>query len=114
LGRFGRNWTNVWAYAGMNAFGAEKTGRRGYGIELHPHYVDAIIRRFDDLYGLKAVHDGSGLDFEAIATKRSNERDDSNGKKSGARSPKKRQARGRKSRSRKPAKAHTVSQGRDR
>jgi hypothetical protein len=102
------------AGSGTALIAAEKTGRRGYGIELDPHYVDTIIRRFDDLYGLKAVHDGSGLDFEAIANKRSSERGDSDGKKSGTRSAEKRQARGCKNRSRKPAKAHTVSQGRDR
>ena len=100
LGRFGRNRTNVWTYAGANAFGkerdselamhptvkpvalvadaildcsnrggavldvfagsgttliaAEKTGRKGYGIEIDPYYVDIIIRRFKDVYGLEA------------------------------------------------------------
>ena len=92
LGRFGRNRTNIWTYAGVNTFGkdredelamhptvtpvalvadaildcshrggvvldtfagsgttliaAEKTGRRGYGIEIDPLYTDTIIRRF--------------------------------------------------------------------
>ena len=100
LGRFGRNRTNVWTYAGVNAFGkdrdtelamhptvkpvalvtdaildcsnrgsiildafagsgttlieAEKTGRRGYGIEIDPYYVDTILQRFKDVYGLEA------------------------------------------------------------
>ena len=93
LGRFGRNRSNVWHYAGVNTFGkdrdaelgmhptvkplalvadaimdcsnrgaivldafagsgttliaAERTGRKGYGIELDPHYIDTILRRFD-------------------------------------------------------------------
>ena len=101
LGRFGRNRTNVWTYAGANAFGkdrdselamhptvkpvalvadaildssnrggivldafagsgttliaAEKTGRRGYGIEIDPYYVDTIVKRFKDMYGLDAT-----------------------------------------------------------
>jgi DNA modification methylase len=101
LGRFGRNRTNVWTYAGANAFGkerdtelamhptvkpvalvadaildcsnrggivldafagsgttliaAEKTGRKGYGIEIDPYYVDTILKRFKDVYGLEAT-----------------------------------------------------------
>jgi len=116
LGRFGRNRTNVWTYAGANTFGkerdaelamhptvkpvalvadaildcsrrggivldafagsgstliaAEKTGRRGYGIEFEPHYVDTIIRRFEKVYGLKARHFGSGEILEDVARAR--------------------------------------------
>jgi len=119
LGRFGRNRSNVWNYAGVNTFGsdrdtelamhptvkpvamvadaildcskrngiildafagsgttliaAEKTGRRGYGIEIDPHYVDTIIRRFDEVYGLKAVHAHSKLDFDDMRTRRAKE-----------------------------------------
>lgn len=117
LGRFGRNRTNIWNYAGVNTFGkgrdaelamhptvkplalvadaildcskrggiildafagsgttllaAEKTGRRGYGIELDPYYVDTIVRRFSDVYDLKAVNVPSGLSFEEISAKQS-------------------------------------------
>jgi DNA modification methylase len=116
LGRFGRNRTNIWQYAGMNSFGkdrdstladhptpkplalvsdalldcskrggivldafagsgttllaAEKTGRRGYGIELDSHYVDLIIRRFEEVYGLRAIHVESDLSFDRIRVKR--------------------------------------------
>ena len=119
LGRFGRNRTNIWNYAGLNAFGkdregdlamhptvkpvalvadaildcskrggiildafagsgttliaAEKTGRRGYAIEIDPHYTDTIIRRFDEAYGLKAIHVESKLKFEELGTYRSKE-----------------------------------------
>ena len=97
LGRFGRNRTNVWEYAGVNSFGkdrdaalamhptvkpaamikdaimdssnrgditldpflgsgttliaAEQSGRRGYGMELDPLYVDTAIRRWEALTG---------------------------------------------------------------
>jgi hypothetical protein len=117
LGRFGRNRTNIWNYAGASSFGsnrdtelamhptvkplslvadaildcskrggivldafagsgttliaAEKTGRCGYGIELDPYYSDTILRRFEDVYGLKAVHAESGLEFEKLNTQRS-------------------------------------------
>jgi len=120
LGRFGRNRSNLWSYAGMNSIGherdaalamhptvkplqmvvdaildcskrggiildvfagsgttliaAEKTGRRGYGIEIDPHYVDTIIRRFEKTCGLKAIHAQSKLDFDVLRRKRSKER----------------------------------------
>jgi len=121
LGRFGRNRSNIWNYAGLNTFGsdrvaelamhptvkpvalvadaildcskrggmildafagsgttliaAEKTGRSGFGIEIDPYYVDTIINRFEAVYGLKAVHAGSNLDFAAVRRLRLEERD---------------------------------------
>jgi DNA modification methylase len=116
LGRFGRNRSNVWRYAGVNAFGkdrdaelgmhptvkplalvadaildcsrrgaavldafagsgttliaAERTGRRGYGIELDPYFADTVVRRFDDIFGLKALHAESNKRFEDVETER--------------------------------------------
>jgi DNA modification methylase len=49
---------------------AEKTGRRGYGIELDPYYSDTIVRRFEDAYGLKAIHVESGLEFVKLSAQR--------------------------------------------
>lgn len=118
LGRFGRNRTNIWSYAGANSFGAsrdedlemhptvkplrlvadaimdcsnrggiildvfagsgttllaaEQTGRRGYAIELDPHYVDLTLRRFGKRLGLKATQVNTGLSFEELGRKRSN------------------------------------------
>jgi DNA modification methylase len=111
LGRHGRYRTNVWSYAGMNTFraerdeelalhptvkpvdlvadaildcshrggivldafagsgttllAAEKTGRRGYGIELDLHYCDIILRRLAQR-GLQAIHADSGARFEDL------------------------------------------------
>lgn len=116
LGRFGRNRTNVWNYAGVNTFGkarddelamhptvkplalvadaimdcskrggiildsfagsgttllaAEKTGRLACGIEIDPHYIDTIIRRFKDTYNIEATHVGLNLDFNGLRTLR--------------------------------------------
>jgi DNA methylase/ParB-like nuclease domain len=103
LGRFGRNRTNVWNYAGANSFArkgrentlnlhptakpialvadaildstkrndivldpylgsgttilaAERTGRRGYGIEIDPLYVDTAIGRWERMTGHQARH----------------------------------------------------------
>ena len=113
LGRHGRYRTNVWQYAGANAFSAtrdgdlamhptvkpvalvadaildysrrkgivldafagsgttlvaaERTGRRGYGIELDPLYCDVIVRRLATVAGLEAVHVESGRTFTELA-----------------------------------------------
>jgi hypothetical protein len=107
LGRYCRNRTNVWPYAGMNSFGpgrdqalaahptvkpvalvkdaildcsnrdgivldafagsgttlvaAHRAGRRGYGLEIDPAYVDVALRRFRALTGIEPVHAETGL-----------------------------------------------------
>jgi DNA methylase len=61
---------DVFAGSGTTLIAAEKAGRRGYGIEIDCHYTDIIIRRFDEVYGLKAVHAESKLDFERLANER--------------------------------------------
>ncbi len=116
LGKYGRNRTNLWTYAGQNSFGktrdadltahptvkpvrliadalrdcshrnglvldafagsgatllaAHKTGRRGAGLELDPHYCDVIIERMRARVGLEAVHEASGKTFEKIQGER--------------------------------------------
>jgi len=113
LGKHGRYRTNVWQYAGANAFSAtrdddlamhptvkpvalvadaildcsrrkgivldafagsgttlvaaERTGRRGYGIELDPLYCDVIVRRLTKVCGLEAVHAESRRTFSDLA-----------------------------------------------
>ncbi|MEX1303684.1 MAG: DNA methyltransferase [Rhodovibrionaceae bacterium] len=105
LGAHGRYRTNVWDYAGVNSFGAdreaelamhptvkpvalvedaildgsrrggivldafcgsgttiiaaERVGRRGYGLELDPKYVDVTLKRYRDLTGEEPVHAAS-------------------------------------------------------
>jgi DNA modification methylase len=115
LGRFGRNRSNVWHYAGASSFGghrnidldhptikplalvtdaimdcskrngivldsfagsgttlvaAEQTGRIGYGIELDPHYVDAVIKRMEEACGLAPVLAETGEQFATISQRR--------------------------------------------
>jgi DNA modification methylase len=41
--------------SGSTLIAAEKTGRVCYGIEIDPHYVDLICRRFESLTGKAAV-----------------------------------------------------------
>lgn len=65
---------DAFAGSGTTLIAAEKTGRRGYGVEIDPYYVDTIIRRFDEVYGLKAIHAESKLSFEDLENKRSKEK----------------------------------------
>jgi DNA modification methylase len=62
---------DVFAGSGTTLIAAEKTGRRGFGIEIDPYYSDTIIRRFDEMYGLKAIHEESKLDFATLCIQRS-------------------------------------------
>lgn len=49
---------------------AEQTKRIGYAIELDPHYVDASVRRWQDMTGKQATHGSEKKTFEAVAKAR--------------------------------------------
>jgi hypothetical protein len=49
--------------SGTTLIAAEKTGRRGYGIEIDPAYCDVAIRRLRAVCGLEAVLESSGRPF---------------------------------------------------
>jgi DNA modification methylase len=112
LGQYGRSRTNVWTYAGVNAFragrmddlgmhptvkptalvadamkdcskrgsivldpflgsgttliAAEQVGRRCYGIELDPGYVDLAVERWQRLTKRDAVLEGTSLTFDEL------------------------------------------------
>lgn len=53
--------------SGTTLLAAEQTGRRCYGVELDPRYVDLIIRRFEAETGLKARHAVTGELFSERA-----------------------------------------------
>jgi DNA modification methylase len=53
--------------SGTTILAAERTGRRGYGIELDPHYVDLAIRRWQSHTRDCARHAVTGLAFNNIA-----------------------------------------------
>ncbi len=53
--------------SGTTLIAAERVGRRCYGLELDPLYVDVIIRRWQTLTGQVAVHAASGQAFDALA-----------------------------------------------
>ena len=117
LGRHGRNRSNLWTYAGVNAFrrdrlvdltvhptvkpvaliadaikdctrrgdlvldpflgsgttllAAERVGRKAYGLEIDPRYVDAAIRRWQDVTERDAILAATGQTFDEVTAERS-------------------------------------------
>jgi DNA modification methylase len=57
---------DAFAGSGTTLIAAEKTGRRGYGIEIDPAYCDVTIRRLHAVCGLGAVLDATGQPFAEI------------------------------------------------
>jgi DNA modification methylase len=53
--------------SGTTLIAAERTGRRGYAVELDPPYIDTAIRRWQTLTGESARHALSGRCFDDLA-----------------------------------------------
>jgi DNA modification methylase len=53
--------------SGTTLIAAERTGRRCYGLELDPTYIDTTIRRWEALTGGSARHAGTGRSFDDLA-----------------------------------------------
>lgn len=56
--------------SGTTLVAAERTGRRGYGIELDPHYVDLALSRISAVTGVDPVHIQTGLTFAQLTAER--------------------------------------------
>lgn len=56
--------------SGTTILAAERTGRRGYGVELDPLYVDTAIARWERMTGVQARH-SSGKIFADVKAERS-------------------------------------------
>ena len=56
--------------SGTPLVAAERTGRRGYAIEIDPHYCDVIVRRLEKVTGLDATLAGTDTSFNAVAAER--------------------------------------------
>ena len=52
---------------GASLIAAHKTGRRCYGIELEPGFVDVTVMRWQRLTGKQAILSGTGKSFDALA-----------------------------------------------
>ena len=53
--------------SGTSIIAAERTGRRCYGLELDPAYVDTIVRRWQAQTGGRARHAASNRSFDDFA-----------------------------------------------
>jgi DNA modification methylase len=53
--------------SGTTVIAAERTGRRCYGLELDPGYVDLVVRRWQALTGGHAIQVDSGRRFDELA-----------------------------------------------
>ena len=53
--------------SGTTVIAAERTGRRCYGLELDPAYVDTIVRRWQTFTGGSARHAVSGRTLDDLA-----------------------------------------------
>jgi DNA modification methylase len=52
--------------SGTTLIAAERTGRRCYGLELDPAYVDTVVRRWQRLTGERARHATNGRSFDDL------------------------------------------------
>ena len=52
--------------SGTTVIAAERTGRRCYGVEIDPRYVDTIVRRWQAYTGESARHAVSGKSFNEV------------------------------------------------
>jgi DNA modification methylase len=57
--------------SGTTILAAERVGRRGYGLEIDPLYVDAAIRRWQEFTKRDAVLKATGQTFDEVAALRS-------------------------------------------
>lgn len=55
---------------GSGLLAAERTGRRCFGAELEPLYVDVAVKRWQSLTGQIATLEATGEDFEAVYAQR--------------------------------------------
>ena len=58
---------DTFAGSGTTLIACEKTGRRGFAMELDPIYVDGAIRRWEDYSGGIATLEATGTTFEETA-----------------------------------------------
>lgn len=66
---------DAFAGSGTTLIAAEQAGRRGYGIELDPHYCDVAVRRIAEAAGAVATHAATGKPFAQIERERAGAND---------------------------------------
>jgi DNA modification methylase len=58
---------DLFAGSGTTLLAAERVGRRAYGIEIDPRYVDVAVRRWQAFTGRDAILNGTKKSFDEIA-----------------------------------------------
>ena len=53
--------------SGTTILAAERVGRRAYGLEIEPKYIDVAIRRWQAFTGKDTVHESTGNTFNEVA-----------------------------------------------
>ena len=61
---------DAFAGSGTTLVAAQRTGRRGYGIEIDPVYCDTIVKRMQNLFGLEGALEASGQTFAEVEAQR--------------------------------------------
>jgi hypothetical protein len=56
--------------SGTTILAAEKVGRRAYGLEIDPLYIDAAVKRWQDFTKRDAILKATGQPFDEVATAR--------------------------------------------
>lgn len=61
---------DVFLGSGTTIIAAERTGRRCFGLEIDPRYVDTTVRRWQAFTGDTARHNATGRTFHEIGRER--------------------------------------------
>ena len=56
--------------SGATLIACQRLGRKSCLMEIDPHYIDVIVRRYQQFVGQQAVLDGDGLSFDEVARQR--------------------------------------------
>jgi DNA modification methylase len=59
--------------SGSTLVAAQSTGRRCFGVELDPLYVDVILQRYESICGRAATLQNTGETFEQLEERRKND-----------------------------------------
>ena len=65
--------TDAFLGSGTTLLAAERTGRRCFGVEIEPKYVDLTIRRWEKLTGSQAIRESDGRSYAELVAQAAGE-----------------------------------------